>query len=95
MQIEVTREDIEEGPPGFGDSCPVALALQRATGEWAHVRRDAIQIGEIVYDAPVAVSEFVDLFDDELPVEPFAFDINLDAGRPNPACEDEEDYEPE
>lgn len=37
MRVTVTQEDIDKGNPAVHDSCPVALAVARATGKEASV----------------------------------------------------------
>jgi hypothetical protein len=65
MRIDVTREDIEVGEAGGCLTCPVALALNRATGlEW-FVDRDAARIrGDQTWlRLPAEVADWIAEFD--------------------------------
>mgnify|MGYP003556362465 CR=1 FL=1 len=76
MKIQVTQEDIDKGIKQNICNCPIALSLKRnfprakvgcsitLNGTW----NDAI-------DTPVEASCFIDKFDNDLPVEPFEFDL--------------------
>lgn len=80
VRIEVTAEDIAKGNPGDACACPVALALQRVLGD-AQCSTDGLEcyVGgqrELV-NAPPSVREFVDRFDKQADVEPFAFEIEV------------------
>lgn len=80
MIIKVTEQDIERGSRVFSDHCPVALAINRATGRHAIVYHHAIKIGElsrIEYPVPDKVREFIQDFDSGKEVQPFEFDLEL------------------
>ena len=66
IQVHVTQEDIDNGVPGNKEACPIALALNRATGqnEWAVTTR-----------ADTWKSRWARRFDNGLHVEPFDFEI--------------------
>lgn len=82
--IEVTQADIDKGVRGSCGKCPVALALNRATGRESSVDADSLGFegGECKFDAcraPVEVTAFVRAFDNTAPVKPFSFEIQIDA----------------
>jgi len=85
LVVTVTRQDIKKGRPGMCDKCPVALALLRATNAFR------VTIGDTM-DEPLfwvkdgakwthpmytSICTFVDNFDDDKPVQPFAFTLFL------------------
>ena len=83
VTVEVTAEDIAQGDPGGCWGCPVALALNRATGyAWSvnpfHLilprpgRKKNLDI-----KTPPEVAEFISRFDAEKKVEPFTFTLNI------------------
>ena len=77
LTVEVTQQDIERGSLIECRSCPVALALQRATGRevevagpwfiFANSRRH--------FNLPESVRDFVAQFDSGVAVQPFSFEI--------------------
>jgi hypothetical protein len=77
MRVVVTAKDIVRGRRWLADRCPVALALNRATGRrWevyfthlADVRRQRGQA------TPLAVADFCEKFDDGIGVRPFTFEL--------------------
>lgn len=72
IQVQVTKEDCLKGVPRKGNSCPIALALKRQTGEpWYVGGTIACQAG-----LPAEVDEF---FWYELPVEASGFIAMFDA----------------
>jgi hypothetical protein len=81
VKIEVTEEDIEKGKQSDGTSCPVALAMMRATGS-TYVYVDYIEsriAGELIY-TPKKAEEFMRDFDSDSEIRPgpFAFEIELE-----------------
>jgi len=76
MRIDVTQDDINRGVHCAGTMCPVALAVNRATGRHCRVSAALITFHEGGCFSPVReVREFIYAFDDRLPVAPFSFDI--------------------
>lgn len=80
MKIEVTQEDIDCGLAGDCRNCPVARAMNRATGDvWevgnGWMRRDS----ETRRRLPCAVLLFIHRFDKHKTGEPFSFDLDLEA----------------
>lgn len=76
MIINVTHEDIARGRRVFCDRCPIALAVQRATGNFnAGAGPRSIWFGNPVihYGTPVSAAEWMLAFDRSEPVEPFSF----------------------
>ena len=64
LTIKVTQEDIDEGEPCSKLSCPVAIALERATGIlWrvSYRRAEMAGCGRIILEWNV--SEFIRKFD--------------------------------
>jgi Zn finger protein HypA/HybF involved in hydrogenase expression len=78
--IRVLQEDIDAGDLGDCYRCPVALALQRATGDMeAEIYQTSdglrLKVGGASIVAPDAVRHFVHQFDDGEVCEPFTFEI--------------------
>ena len=86
MTISITQKHIDAGVPGSCDNHPVALAVRESTGmlciantnaiEWG--QRDALRCGyphEHYMCTPSAVREFMDRYDEGLPVEPISFEL--------------------
>lgn len=88
MLIEVTAEDIDAGKRRDCHGCPVATALDRATGErWAvgvDERGRAVARRERFdgwFALPRAASEFVRRFDAGGMPGPFTFEFDAEAAR--------------
>lgn len=78
--IDVTREDIEDGERDSCTSCPVAIAIQRATGKVASVDYGRLELpGCATIRLPDFVEKFTLDFDSGAPVEPFSFLIDLES----------------
>jgi len=77
--IEVTAEDIAKGIPKVCAACPVALAIKRVTGRGASVMQLYIGFhdGSGWIDSPREVLPFVRAFDNEQPVKPFSFELDV------------------
>lgn len=74
-KIHVTAEDIANGVPSMKRACPVALAIQRETN-----LHDVVYVHKAVwtwrmkqFDLARSAWQFITRFDNNLPVEPFAF----------------------
>lgn len=86
MTINVTQDHIEAGFPDNCHNCPVALALNRATGHKWTVEREYAGLmnsktGTLMYPEvrvifPLSVREFTRNFDQGNPVSPFSFEID-------------------
>lgn len=75
VSVEVTQEDITNGDPNIGDSCPIALACRRVfPGAKIFVGRRFVTLEqfEIItkYSLPPAGIKFVHNFDVNNPVLP-------------------------
>ncbi len=80
VRVRVTKADIETGRPKSAACCPVAIALQRATGKKScRIHWDAFRVGRFEDATPGAVQEFVSDFDAGRPVRPFSFTIKVPA----------------
>jgi hypothetical protein len=80
MHIVVTPEDIAVGLKGDCYRCPVALALERVTGDTdANIFQQGytlwIEAWSRCIPAPYPVLRFIRDFDDEVQVQSFAFDL--------------------
>lgn len=79
MKISVTQEHIGNGVPGSCDFCPIALAIVSTLGYRPHgleVSGNYIEMeGERPRATSAAMKEFIDAFDDGLPVQPFEFEL--------------------
>jgi hypothetical protein len=79
LSVKVTTEDIKHGREAqfFGtgpmpELCPIALALQRAEGEFVKVNGNGqINIGNKKYIAAPMTKKFIERFDDRKNVRPF------------------------
>lgn len=74
-KIEVTDEDIRQGVKGQCGRCPIALAAARAGIKDVTVGSYTMKIKHLFIHLPRNVSEFINRFDDGLPVQPFSFVI--------------------
>lgn len=88
LEIQVTEDDIENGARGVDDFCPIALAIRRRYPEFVpsvlghgmgheadislYAREDLDHLNYL-YAIPEQAAEFIDTFDADLPVSPFAF----------------------
>ncbi len=76
--INVTQEDIDQGQPHKSRTCPVALAIQRATNieniEVGHIGCAILIKRYITF--PDGVQNFIQKFDNKLPVDPFSFELD-------------------
>jgi hypothetical protein len=91
LRVDVTAEDIGQGEPRVACRCPVALALKRAAGpilpdlDEVFVYGTYILFSPVVFFAldyssvptPAAVVSFIDDFDADRAVAPFAFDLDV------------------
>jgi len=76
MRIEVNEKDIEQGWPGVGASCPIALAIKRTLGCAASVGDNYIRIAEHgTYETPAVARSFIYAFDRGADVQPFSFTL--------------------
>jgi hypothetical protein len=92
ITVQVNEYHIEQGAPSKRHNCPVSLAIinvlqpqyfPSVSGESIGVfyRCDICAQAVTVWraEAPDAVAEFVDKFDDEGTAEPFEFDLDVPA----------------
>ena len=81
MRVTVTADDIAQGTPGSVRSCPIALAIDRATGNngplWKVDGECAYRDDEPDHMLPEAAREFVRSFDVGGYVEPFEFEVEV------------------
>jgi hypothetical protein len=78
VKIKVTAEDIATGVRCDSDLCAVAQAIYRQTrAGTASVGSDWIAVDSRSYETPFEVAQFIDKFDDQEPVEPFEFELDL------------------
>lgn len=82
MKIDVTGKDIRNGVRKIADSCPIALAVQRAFPDKGIEVDDQIigvyAPGESqLFKTPLVAKEFIALFDGGTATpEPFSFDLD-------------------
>jgi hypothetical protein len=79
VQIEVTQADIAKGVRASACECPVALAMDRATGRSCTVGVSCGHVDDVSVEFPPEVSDFVLKFDSREPVAPFTFELSLPA----------------
>lgn len=92
LRVEVTAEDIANGKREDSESCPIALALLRCDGVFgAEVNEDITTVtpddDRLSGSPPKEASDFIDNFDAGNDVEPFAFEIEVEA----PESEEDDD----
>jgi hypothetical protein len=78
--IEVTEDDIRNGEPCDTERCPIARALYRATLVHFDVNKNRVMLlggGGTWPLESAAAKRFIDLFDNDADVKPFAFQIRL------------------
>lgn len=84
MRIDVTSQDIALGKPGDGEICPIARAIDRATGDLAIVLNTVVHYysvkGRRVLKLPHSARRFVSRFDNSEPVKPFSFELRKKGG---------------
>lgn len=88
MQIDVRREDIEEGTAKDTERCPVAHALQRKLGDLFSEREVTVHTEAVCYNdeiafrheapLPDAAQSFIRRVDAGETVEPFSFEAAID-----------------
>jgi hypothetical protein len=78
MIVYVTKTDIKNGKRSAPGSCPVALALDRATDEACSVERTQMWIGGHFIMTPPSVRRKIDAFDDGQGMIPFKFGIEYE-----------------
>lgn len=79
IEINVTEADIKDGKRKCAELCPVARALEAATGrQWEVTERSAVCWGNWAkVKLPLKVWNFVKEFDDGYPVRPFNFYVEV------------------
>lgn len=76
--IFVNQTHIDHGRPGTCTLCPIALAIQEATGiQQVGVNIVEVRIDGKYFDLPREVTEFINQFDAGGSVEPFEFELCL------------------
>lgn len=75
LRVVVNQRHISQGIPGSSCACPIALALQDLRDEDICVFNDHVTIGADRYSLPVSAQTFIELFDDELGVDAFEFEL--------------------
>ena len=79
MKIQITDQDIKLGQPGIHYACPVALALNRATGQaWSVNKRTLITYKPSIdkissQPTPEIVRFMMNKFDHKEKIKPFSF----------------------
>ena len=84
LKVSVTLNDILEGKRLDGSSCPVAFALERATGKaWVHADYVTFRVtddvaGQLSYVMPREVENWIRRYDDGVAVRPTTFIVPLE-----------------
>ena len=80
MKMTMTQEDIDRGVPGACYQCPLSRMLQRETGFiWAVTAMKLRKFGQEKYiDVTPQMKAFIQMFDNDLTVEPEEFDIPVE-----------------
>ena len=80
MRVAVTQDDIDRGEMGHCATCPVARALERATGKPWYVGQSWAWLAlppETQIALPPEVTAFILAFDHGEKVAPFSFDVSV------------------
>lgn len=79
MRIQVTAEHINIGKRLDCFYCPVAIAIREALNNsiYIHATEHIIVIGDIKYQTPTSVFDFITYFDKGIILQPFEFELNL------------------
>ena len=75
MKINVTAEDIAKASRGNCFTCPIAKALRREGFSKVAVYEHTVWIGTLQFTLPLDATIFIQRFDSDSPVEPFAFEL--------------------
>lgn len=76
ITVSVTAEDIAKGKPCSCGHCPVALATQRATGQYVEASGSYVDSETHWAEVPASVARFISRFDSQCAGKPFSFEIN-------------------
>jgi hypothetical protein len=77
-KIKVLKQDIEKGEPHSQLKCPIALAIQRETGQEYKVCRTYIRFASGAgSDLPHKVADWINAFDAGQHVKPIEFTVLL------------------
>ena len=90
MKITVTKDDIAKGMRCSFRHCPLALAIQRATGDDTASVGSKIKVRGRKFNHTESTKRFVGDFDWECPVKPFSFTLPIPAKTPLTAERDSE-----
>ncbi len=88
MTIHVTQAHIDAGKRGYCTRCPIALALQAATGVIWRVTICRIigpntnLLRREIIETPESVAAFISRFDVEWTVQPFSFEVDIPVEAP-------------
>lgn len=79
-RVKVRQKHIDEGSKGNGNNCPIALAIQDATGVEMFVGSSVyyppkVYDENIVMDNTPEITDFINDFDSDSPVQPFEFNL--------------------
>lgn len=78
VTIEVTPEDIVDGERFNSCRCPIALATKRVLPDRpVDVHRAGMIVGGDEIKLPWRAQDFIARFDDEKPVDPITFEIEV------------------
>lgn len=91
VHVSVTQEDIDKGIPSDATACPIARALRRHFGP--DDRHIDVEVDSVIWvsdnngvdmiaTATNDVEDFVERFDNGIPVEPTEFDLMFEDARP-------------
>lgn len=79
--MTVTDRDIQQGKPGWGSLCPVAVCIRRIYGDGdgnaplVNVGVNTIEINQHTFQTPESVQQFIEQYDAGLPVKGFEFNL--------------------
>lgn len=78
MRVIVTADHIKRGIPGSTGCCPLALAVQDASGyPYAWVGHELVAVRGLQRQLPRIAFDFREKFDADEEVQPFEFDLEL------------------
>lgn len=79
MTINVTAEHIAKGEHGICSRCPIALAANEAAGVPSFVTHEVVCFRKATIPMPDEARQFIANFDNYRAVEPFSFELPLEA----------------
>lgn len=78
MKITITNQNITNGRRDDPNYCPVALAITETSGRVPTVNGMSVNFDGYLRYLPSPIQRWIEMFDAGQPVEPTAFDLDLE-----------------